>query len=251
VFFLVKKLIAALILPPTGPLLIAVAGLLLLRRKPRVGWALAWLGVAPLFVLSLPPVSVGLIMLVGDSGPLDQRQAASAQAIVVLGGGLRRNAAEYGGDTLNWLSLERVRYAAALARETRLPILVTGGRVYGGRAEAEVMRDVLEREYGVPVRWVENESRNTYENATLSAKLLRRDGISRVLLVSHGVDARRARREFSAAGIEVILASTQIPSLTVDSPLQFLPSMSALYGSYFALYELLGNVVSWLHLSQA
>jgi len=113
------------------------------------------------------------------------------------------------------------------------------------------MREVLEREYAVSVRWVESESRNTYENAVLSAKLLRRDGISRVLVVCHGVDTRRARREFSAAGLEVIPAATQIPSLTIDSPIQFLPSMSALHDSYWALYEFLGNVVSWLGLSHA
>ena len=228
-----------------------MGGLLLLRRRPRLGLVLAWAGVVTLFVLSLPPVSVALVMVAGGSASLDLRQAASAQAIVVLGGGLHRDAVEYGGDTLNWLSLERVRYAATLARETRLPVLVTGGRVYGGSAEGEVMREVLEREYAVPVRWVESESRNTYENAVLSAKVLRRDGISRVLVVSHGVDARRARREFSAAGLEVIPAPTDIPSLTIDSPLQLLPSISALHDSYFALYELLGNAAAWLHLNRA
>jgi uncharacterized SAM-binding protein YcdF (DUF218 family) len=132
-----------------------------------------------------------------------------------------------------------------------LPLLVTGGRVYGGRPEAEVMREVLEREYAVPVRWVEAESRNTHENAVLSGKLLHRDGILRILVVCHGVDTRRARRELSAAGFEVIPAPTNIPSMTVDGPIQLLPSMSALYGSYFALYELLGNVASSLHLGGA
>jgi len=251
VLFFLKKVIAALILPPTSALLLIICGLLLLHRKPRVGRALAWSGTLTLLVLSLPPVAFTLTKIIGDSGPLDLRKAASAQAIVVLGGGLRRNAVEYGGDTLHWLSLERVRYAALLAHQTRLPVLVTGGRVYGGRPEAEVMREVLEREYGVPVRWVEDKSRNTHENALLSAKLLQRDGISRVLVVSHGVDARRARREFSATGLEVIAAPTNIPSGTVDNPIELLPSMGALYGSYFALYELFGNVASSLHLGGA
>jgi uncharacterized SAM-binding protein YcdF (DUF218 family) len=251
VFFFLKKTIAAFILPPSSALLLVIGGLLLLRRKPRAGRTLAWFGALGLLVLSLPPVSFALITIVGDSAPLDLRKAASAQAIVVLSAGLRREAVEYGGDTLNWLSLERVRYAALLAHETHLPVLVTGGRVYGGRPEAEVMRDVLEREYAVPVRWIENRSRNTHENALFSAKLLEHDGISRVLVVSHGVDARRARREFSATGLEVIAAPTNIPSGTVDNPIELLPSMGALYGSYFALYELFGNVASSLRLSGA
>jgi uncharacterized SAM-binding protein YcdF (DUF218 family) len=251
VFFFFKKLIAGVVLPPTIALLVIASGLLLLERKPRIGRSLAWFGTLALLVLSLPPVSFALTKFVGDGAPLDRKQALWAQAIVVLGGGLRRNAPEYGGDTPNWLTLERVRYAAKLARETRLPLLVTGGSVYGGRPEAELMQEVLEREYAIPVRWVEAQSRNTHENAILSAKLLKRDGISRVLVVCHGVDTRRARREFSATGLEAIPAPTDLPSLTIDNPIQLLPSMGALYGSYLALYELLGNVASSLHLSGA
>jgi uncharacterized SAM-binding protein YcdF (DUF218 family) len=249
VFFFAKKLITALVLPPTGALLITMGGLLLLGRKPRLGRVLAWCGVLTLLALSLPPVSIGLVTLVGDTAPVDRQQAASAQAIVVLGAGLRRDAVEYGGDTLSRFSLERVRYAALLARDIRLPILVTGGRVYGGRAEADVMREVLEREYSVPVRWVENQSRNTQENALFSAKLLAHEGISRVLVVSHGMDTRRARREFSAAGLEVISAATDIPSLTIDSPIQLLPSMGALSQSYVALHELFGNLAVSMYLN--
>jgi uncharacterized SAM-binding protein YcdF (DUF218 family) len=250
VIFFVKKLIAALVLPPTGELLVIMGGLLLPWCEPRLGQLLAWCGVLTLLALCLPPVSIALVKVVGDSAPLDRQQAASAQAIVVLGDKLRRNAVEYGGETLSKFSLECVRYAALLARETRLPVLVTGGRVYGGRAEAEVMEEVLEQEYSVPVRWVENEARNTHENALLSAKLLHHEGISRVLVVSHGVDTRRTRREFSAVGLEVISAATDIPSLTISSPIQLLPSMSALHQSYLALYELFGNVASWMRLNR-
>ncbi len=251
-FFLFKKLIGWLLLPPASALLLAVAGLLLLRHKPRAGRALAWAGVLALFVLSLPPVSTGLMVLLCDSAPLDLNQARTAQALVVLGGGVRRNAPEYGGDTLNWLTLERVRYAAKLARETGLPVLVTGGRVYGkGRPEALVMQEVLEKEYAVPVRWVEPESRNTHENAFMSATLLKRDKIARVVLVTHGVDARRARREFSAAGIDVIPAPTDIPSISANNLVQLWPSANALLDSAFALHEILGNVATTLGLSGA
>ena len=66
-------------------------------------------------------------------------------------------------------------------------------------------------------------------------KLLHHEGISRVLVVSHGMNTDGARREFSAAGREVISAATEIPSLTIDSPIQLLPSIGALYQSYLAL----------------
>ena len=56
----------------------------------------------------------------------------SAQAIVVLGGGLYFDTPEYGGDTVGGSTLERLRYAATIARKTNLPVLVTGGAGWAG-----------------------------------------------------------------------------------------------------------------------
>ena len=66
----------------------------------------------------------------------------------------------------------------------------------------------LEREFGVPVRWVETRSRTTHENAVLSAAVLKRDGIDRVVLVTHVFDTRRAIAEFEAQGLSVVVAPT-------------------------------------------
>lgn len=242
--FLLKKLLAALILPPTGPLLLAIAGALALRRWPRVGNVMLWTGLAVLLALSLGPVSGFLLWLANDSPVVRLADARTAQAVVILGGGVRRDAPEYGGDTLGRLSLERVRYGAKLARETGLPVLVAGGTVLGDTAtEASLMRAALEREFNVPVRWVEEKSRNTQENARFSAAILKRHGVKRVVLVIHGFDIRRARAEFNDAGMEVVPAPTVVPSFGITSPLDFLPSLSALQGSYYALYELLANAV--------
>ena len=139
--FLLKKLLTALVLPPTGPLLLAVAGALMLRRRPRTGRALVWAGLAILLALSLGPVSGFLLRLANDSPAVRLEDARTAQAVVILGGGVRREAPEYGGDTINRWTLERVRYGAKLARETGLPVLVAGGSVFGDTAtEASLMR---------------------------------------------------------------------------------------------------------------
>ena len=150
--FLAKKILAALVLPPSGPLLVALIGLALLARRPRWGAALAWLGVLSLLALSSPWVSHALLRAADQSAALDFAQAREARAIVILGGGIRRNAPEYGGDTLGRLTLERVRYGAVVARRTGLPVLVSGGSVYGGVAEALLMKRALEEEFGVKVR---------------------------------------------------------------------------------------------------
>ena len=230
-------------LPPTGPLLIAAIGLVLLARHFRIGRALAAIGVALLLVLSMPSSPSRCCYRSTIRRRSIPRRAKSARAIVILGGGTRRNAAEYGGDTLGRLTLERVRYGARVAKLIGLPVLVTGGSVYGGEPEAKLMRESLEREFGVPVRWAEARSRTTHENAVYSAEILRDAGIGRVVLVAHSVDMPRAIAEFAAQGISIVAAPTGIPARDFDGPLDLLPSMAGLQGSYFAVYELLANAV--------
>ena len=235
----IKALLKTLVLPPTGPLLLSALGLGILSRFPRAGRSLAAAGVLLLLVLSAPVVADALLRSVDTSPPLDFERARSAQAVVILGGGTRRDAAEYGGDTLGRLTLERVRYGARVARGTGLPVLVTGGSVLGGETEAKLMQDSLEQEFGVGVRWAEARSRNTHENAVRSAEILRDAGIDRVVLVAHAVDMPRASAEFEAQGIAIIKAPTGIPSSDDSGLLDYMPSLSGLQGSYYALYEIL------------
>jgi uncharacterized SAM-binding protein YcdF (DUF218 family) len=245
--YLFRKLVAAALLPPTGPLLLLAAGLLWSRRRRTAGLALAWGAGGTLLLLSVPWVAAALMTAVGGvTGPVRPAEMKGVQAIVVLGGGLRPDAAEYGTDAPSSLTLERVRYGAFLAKATKLPVLVTGGPSADSRPEADVMADMLEHEYGVPVRWREDRARNTRENALFSAEILKGAGLTRVALVSHAVDARRALREFRAVGLDPVAAPTQIPGMDLLLPWDLIPSMRALSGSYLALYELLGNVAAWV-----
>jgi uncharacterized SAM-binding protein YcdF (DUF218 family) len=239
--FVAKKQLAGLVLPPTGPLLVALAGLLMLKQLPRLGRGLAWIGMGVLFLLSLPVVEGGLSWLLYRDGPVDLRLAQEAQAVVILGGGLRRAAPEYGGDTLGRLTLDRVRYGARVARQTGLPVLVTGGSIANSATEADVMARALDDEFGIRARWRETDSSNTHENAQFSAAILKRAGVERVLLVSHGFDVPRAKAEFEAAGLQIIPAPTYISGFSIESPRDFMPNMATLQSSYYVCYELLAN----------
>ena len=238
-----KAFLKALVLPPTGLLLLAAVGLGLRRRFPRGGVALAWTGVLALLALSMPAVAAFLLRTLDSSPPIDIERAEGAQAVVILGGGTRRDAPEYGGDTLGQLTLERVRYGARVARLTGLPILVSGGSVLGGEPEAKLMRESLQGEFGIGVRWIEDYSRTTHENALRSSEILRAAGISRVVLVAHSFDMPRATAEFAAVGITCVPAPTGIASREPIAAIDFVPSISGLQGSYYALYEILANFV--------
>ena len=238
----VKAVLKALVLPPCGPLLVSLTGLAIVRRRPRTGRFLAALGVITLLLLSLPAVAWLLVRTLYDGPAFETADAATAQAVVILGGGVRR-APEWGGDTMNRLTLERVRYGARVARLTKLPLLVSGGSTYGATPEAWLMRDALRNELGTDVRWVEDTSRTTAQNAARTARILRANGIDRVVLVTHSFDVPRASAEFASHGIAVVPAPTSVPAPYVDSLSDFLPSMAALQESYYALYEMLANAV--------
>jgi uncharacterized SAM-binding protein YcdF (DUF218 family) len=239
----VKFLVKVLLLPPNGPLLAVVAGLALAGRWPRLGRRIAVTGLLVLVVLSMPAVGAWMIERLDRTPPLDIRKPTDAQAIVILGGGVRRYAPEYNGATISGITLARVRYGAQIARSTGLPVLVSGGAARDLPAEAPLMRKALFEEFGVPVRWVEARSRDTHENAVNSAVLLKASGVSRVILVGHSFDFPRTRKEFEAAGISVIPAPINVPTTAELSALDFVPSLGGMQLCYFATYEILANAL--------
>ena len=85
-----KPILGTLVLPPAGPLLLALLGLLLVSgRRLRAGGALAFVGVASLWFLSCHAPAVWMAQtLLPQVAPVRAEQLARAEAIVVLGGGV-------------------------------------------------------------------------------------------------------------------------------------------------------------------
>jgi uncharacterized SAM-binding protein YcdF (DUF218 family) len=234
-----KTLMRNLVLPPSGPLLIAIAGLLLLGRFPRLGRGLIIAGVGSLWLLATPVVADRLTALVERYPPLDLSAPTNAQAIVILGGGgLRLFAPEYGAGEAEPYMLERLAYGAYVSRKTGLPVAVTGSKY-----EGPVMRDTLLRHFGISARWVEAASYDTFDNAQNSAPLLRADGVERVILVTRSTHMWRSTQEFIAAGLQVVPAPVGVFSDRDQIPFNYLPDEGALMRSHDALYEWLGEIV--------
>jgi len=222
------NLISAFLLPPLNLLLVAALGLWLWHKRPRIARVLIFSAFTLLWLLATPYVSDALMQqLEGASYAVDS-QKHPADAIVVLGGGTYFRAPEYGTDTVSEAALARLRYAAKLQRETGKPILVTGGKPLGNTlSEGMQMKRVLEREFNVPVQWVEGDSDNTFENARLSYPLLAQAGVRRIYLVTHAWHMPRAARAFRAAGFDVIPAPTAFTTRHETTLLTFVPNADA------------------------
>jgi uncharacterized SAM-binding protein YcdF (DUF218 family) len=240
-----KTLLRNLVLPPAGPLLLAFLGMLLLKRRPALARACLSVGIGSLWLLSTPLVADAITRVAEHypaldlSGATGSSSAAGAQAIVILGGGGQRMIApEYAGPAAEPLLLERLSYGAYVGHKTGLPILITGFH-----GEAAAMRDTLRRNFGVEPRWIDDQSYYTYENAKNSARMLRADGIRRIVLVTRATHMGRSVHEFSDAGLEVVPAPVGVFAPRDLGIWRYLPNPESLSRSYAAIYELLGEPV--------
>jgi uncharacterized SAM-binding protein YcdF (DUF218 family) len=227
------------LLPPVNLLLLALAGFVLWRRG-RAGRILCGVGLAGLLLLALPLTSHLLMRGLEqfDAPPAD---APPPAAIVILGGDVSRVGDPRSAVDVGPLSLERLRAGAALQRATGLPVLVSGGII--GRDQpplAGLMAHSLETDFAVPVRWQENASQDTWENARDSAAILQAAGIRSVFLVTHGWHMRRSLMAFRQAGLQARPVPVRFARHRPVEPGALVPNVTAWEDSYYALHEWVG-----------
>jgi uncharacterized SAM-binding protein YcdF (DUF218 family) len=247
-----KPFLSALVLPPVSPLLLALAGVLLVgaTRRRRTGIGLALAGIGSLWLLSCHAVAILLWDALLPLPPAVQpAQLANVQAIVVLGGGLRAKAPEFGHPELGPASLSRARYGAWLARQTGKPLAYSGGTGWmampGAPPEAAGAKYALE-DWGVTPRWVDSRSRDTAENARETQRLLAADSVSRIALVTDAWHMPRAVLEFERAGLKVLAAPTNLPQRAGRPMLEWIPSPEGLALSRTVIRERLGLLIARL-----
>jgi len=242
-------------LPPMGNLyLLLVALVFLFFNKRKTFFLLSIVSIVSAIGLGIPVVSHSIAWKVASHPPLDEKNIGDARAIVILGGGRDYSAPEFFPGSLlhsegksahrhfvNSYTLRRLAYGAYLQRKTKLPVLVSGGAPYGEHiSEAELMATAMNDLFKVRVKWTEEKSRNTRENAEFSAEILKKSGVRTVILVSHAWHVPRAVIEFRRHGLDVVPAPTEFPSLPEGSWQRYLPRPFYLYQSSLAIHEWLG-----------
>ena len=132
-------------------------------------------------------------MWIGASVQFAPPQRSSVKTLVSYAVG-RRTIWQSTRDTVGPLTLERLAEAARQERRLGLPVLVSGGRPdeRSDDSLAGMMSVALQNNFGIPARWREDRSRNTFENAAFSAEILRRAGVPSALLVTQSWDMARA-----------------------------------------------------------
>jgi uncharacterized SAM-binding protein YcdF (DUF218 family) len=177
-----------------------------------------------------------------------QSKADGPGAIVILGGGLRHDGRETPHSlNLNQRSAVRAQHGAYLAKNTGLPVLVSGGIGTGFQAsEALVLARTLNDDFGIAVRWLEDKSMTTAENALFSASILKAAGIKKIVLVTQAYHMRRSVLVFEAQGLEVVMAPCGfLGGFEVDTHLAWLPALGGIEATFVASHEIVGLVYYW------
>jgi uncharacterized SAM-binding protein YcdF (DUF218 family) len=246
--FLLKQFVKALLLPPTLWLLLLLAVLLFWRRR----WARKLLCVTFLLILALHfgPLNYALRYPLESRYPplIDPKSAGGYDAIVVLTSGSVPAQGLIPFPSIDEAMFRRLDEAWRLYRIQPKPIVVTGGHVdpfTPARDENKIAREFLIR-WGVPQRDVigEEKSRDTFENALETHKVLQQRGWKRYLLVTSALHMPRSMLVFSARVPEPIPAPGDFSVGKIElTPFAFVPNESVAPKIYAALHEYIG----WLN----
>ena len=230
---LLDKILTLLVMPIGVAGIAAVCALAaLVRGRCRVAAGLLVFSIVWLWGWSTPFVAAHVTNpLVERHPPRRAAELTAADAIVLLGGP----------------DDDRVWHAARLYHAGKAPLVIaTGGLVWPGtaRSDASVMQIQL-RALGVPdhATIIENDSRNTRQNALFVAELAASLGIEHVLLVTSAYHMPRAGATFGNTALHVTEAAPSRLIRPLPWILQVLPSAPALSKSTKALREYLGLVV--------
>jgi uncharacterized SAM-binding protein YcdF (DUF218 family) len=232
---------------------VLAVGVGLLFVRPRAGRRLMIGFLLGFWFLSSPGGS-GLLILPLVSGfhsIQTPEEAQSAGAIVVLGGGIQDLkvgvdyfAVPHEGTTLR--ALEAARIFRLLGR--RPQVVASGGATAAGRrtTEAAVVANVLTM-LGVPRDHIllEEQSKNTHDQAIQVTGLLRSRGIDRMVLVTAPTHMWRSTAVFRAQHADVVPSVAAL--LPDERPVRmfFTPNNDSLQISDAAIYDYAGIVYYW------
>jgi uncharacterized SAM-binding protein YcdF (DUF218 family) len=246
--FLLKQFLKTLLLPPMSWLLLLLAVLLFWHRR----WARKLLLFTFVLILALHSGVMNYALrypLESRYPPLiDPKKVGSYDAIVVLTGGSVPARGLIPFPSVDENMFRRLDEAWRLYRIQPKPIVISGGHVdpfTPARDENRIARDFLIR-WGVPASDVfgEENSRDTFENALETRKVLQQHGWKRYLLVTSALHMPRSMLVFANRVPEPIPAPGDFSVGEIEmTPFAFLPSNGAAQRNFAAIHEYLG----WLN----
>ncbi|THB74228.1 MAG: YdcF family protein [Gammaproteobacteria bacterium] len=215
---MLTKIIEWALLPPGITCILVLLGLIFSLSWRRLGHTLIGIGLAFLYIGSIPFTTAVLAKIIEPAEVLtvDIAKQLDAQAIIVIGGKRNLTANEYGSvnqkenllintASVNNKTLNRLRYTAKLvqainSKETnnQIEIVLSGGQTHPkGPSRAQLMADVLRNDFNIQQQpLLEGRSLTMYESAMFTLDLFTDKEVQKVILVGDAWELPRATDAF-------------------------------------------------------
>lgn len=201
--YIIKFIYGFLLPPGLFILLLLATGMWLYRRQKRTARLLLILS---LFFYLLSTQLTGELLLHSLEKMYQPPQAIKGGVIVMLGGGATRSTTDIDGQgQLQGHSANRLLTTARMYKQTHLPIIISGGRVFADSGnEAEIAKRQLIT-LGIPKNKIllDNKSLNTEQNAEFTKKILSTHHFKQPILVTSAFHMKRSVLNFSQQGVTV------------------------------------------------
>ncbi|MDH5749991.1 MAG: YdcF family protein [Rhodospirillales bacterium] len=251
-FFYLSKIIWIFLDPGNLFLIVLVSGgILLVTRWRRTGLRLIGLSTLFALIIAIVPVGTWLSGVLEDRFPAIKALPDKVDGIIVLGGVINPRLTQARGQPAVGGAVERLLAFAQLAKRYPEANLVftagSGSLLHQNLKEAHLVGPVFEQLGVNPARIIyEDQSRNTFENATYSRRLVNPGAKENWILVTSAFHMPRAVGCFRKIGWNVIPYPVDYSTLgNNDLQLRF----NFTYGAGRlggALHEWLGLFVYWI-----
>lgn len=239
VLFFVKKLIESIILPP-GILIVIFLFIFVLEKNKKFVRFFAFACALFVYFISIEPGRNFLLSFLEKGFCVSQ--TLDANAIVILGGGAY---------SLNYLSEDtqnRTLTGYLVYKKTHLPIIVSGGAVFGDVSDAKAMANML-KELGVKQNDIieENKSKDTRQNALFVAQICKTKGYKTIILVTSAYHMKRALSFFKQTGLKIIPYPADFKQTKGHyNAYSFLPALGNFAASTKELREYIALMVNYI-----
>ncbi len=253
--FYISKILWGFLQPSAliGLLLVAGAILAAFGRR-RIGIRLLAAGAFLYALFGFFPLGNWLLIaLEMRAGTAEESSLADAAGLIVLGGAVGKPPPSRTSVThLNDAADRMVAAVVLAAKYPAMPVIFTGGRAdlfEGAEGDAEaVLAARFFDQFGIkpPRLQLESMSRNTHENAVLTAKLLRPTPGQKWILVTSASHMQRAKGLFEAEGFRILPWPVDFKTRGTRDMWRFFPEPAeGLRRTDYSIKEWVGYFVSW------
>ena len=255
-FFVLSKILSFLIYPLFLAIFLLILFIFFRKHYPKVARILFYIALVGLYAFSIEPIA-DLLMLPLEV-PFEKQTAVSrrrrlgfalpkAEAIVVLSGmiDLQRSSAER---IEVGAASDRIIEGMLLAKDCPESLLIlsggSGDLFDQSKSEAKLM-EILALRFGISAERirVDTRSRNTYENAVESKKILDKEKISSFVLVTSAFHMKRAVGCFQKVELHPIPYAVDFRNhLGKYGLFSFIPQVGSLGESTAAIHEYVGII---------